>query len=96
MLHSGLLNSLGASAPQDLATTLAIGFCIFLAGFFIFKELTAFYNTKFHPLCKFPGPVAAARSEAWLYKMTKSDFQEETFEQLHKEYSAFEDFQLRT
>lgn len=89
MLHSRLLSTLGASAPQDLGTTFAVGFGLFLAGFFIFKKLTAFYNAKLHPLCKFPGPAAATRSETWLYKMTKSDFQEEIFEKLHKEYSAF-------
>lgn len=94
MLHSGILESLGASAPQDLKMTFAVGFGLFLAGLFIFKELIAFYNAKLHPLCKFPGPAAATRSEAWLYKMTKSDFPEETFEKLHKEYSAFWVFHL--
>ncbi|KAJ5137071.1 hypothetical protein N7448_005625 [Penicillium atrosanguineum] len=88
MPHSGLLSSLGASAPQELGMTFAVGFSLFLAGLFIFKELTAFYNAKLHPLCKFPGPAAATRSETWLYKMTKSDFQEETFEKLHKEYNT--------
>jgi hypothetical protein len=94
MLHSRLLSILSASASQDLGTTLAVGFGLFLGVFFISKELTALYNAKLHPLCKFPGPVAATRSETWLYKMTKCDFQEKVFERLHKEYSASGDSQL--
>ncbi|CAG8153215.1 unnamed protein product [Penicillium nalgiovense] len=68
--------------------TFVFGFSLLTVGFFLFRQITTFYNANLHPLCKFPGPVAACRSETWLYQMTKSDFQEENFEKLHEKYNT--------
>jgi hypothetical protein len=88
MQDSGLLSNLYAWAPQDLGVAFVFVFSLFPVLLFLFRQITAFYNANFHPLCKFPGPVAACRSETWLYQMMKSDFQEENFAKLHEKYSA--------
>lgn len=91
MQQSGLLSNLCDWARQDLGMTFVFGFSLLPVVFLSFRQITAFYNANLHPLCKFKGPVAACRSETWLYQMTKSDFQEENFEKLHEKYSESDD-----
>ncbi|KAJ5737530.1 cytochrome P450 [Penicillium malachiteum] len=42
----------------------------------------------FHPVARFPGPLAASRSPQWLYDVLCTGHSEEIFEELHKEYNT--------
>lgn len=54
----------------------------------VLKELRALGRIYFHPLSKFPGPLEAAVSDAWLYKVSEAGRQEEEFERLHELYGT--------
>ncbi|KAJ2990880.1 hypothetical protein NUW58_g2739 [Xylaria curta] len=53
-----------------------------------YRVFLGVYRVAFHPLAKFPGPRAAALSNAWQYALQKRGRGEIEFEKLHREYGT--------
>ncbi|CAI6027427.1 unnamed protein product [Clonostachys chloroleuca] len=45
-----------------------------------------FYRVALHPLSAFPGPISAALSSKWLYRICSTTFPEDVLKDLHKKY----------
>ncbi|KAF5568406.1 cytochrome P450 monooxygenase [Fusarium phyllophilum] len=45
-----------------------------------------FYRVALHPLSAFPGPISAAFSSKWLYRICSTTFPEDVLKELHKKY----------
>jgi hypothetical protein len=76
-------NWLENGRTQPILTILELGVIYFVSVFI--------YRRFFHPLAKFPGPIAASASTQWLYKRLMTGHAEEAFEKLHEHYSTFHD-----
>ncbi|KAL4888830.1 cytochrome P450 [Aspergillus ambiguus] len=82
-------NLRGWMAEGHLTSKLGIIFtetiAILVVVVFFLKPL---YYRTWHPLCRFPGPSAAATSRHWIYRVTERGFPEKELEKLHKEYQT--------
>lgn len=74
-----------ASFPWGLRSfVLIVLIAIFLA--YLARDT---YRVFLHPLARFPGPRAAARSKRWIYKASEYAFVEADLARIHEQYGMF-------